>query len=422
MLKASALYLVIIMALVIGIICASLVAAAYFYKMEYLRKFRYDTLDDNLNSAINIVLANSDASLSAGKTFSLYGDGKDSVMVKESRWGIYEMGVAKAFEQKDTLYRIFTIANVIDSSKWVALYLADNDRPFALSGKTTIRGDAYIPKAGVQEAYVNNNAYSGDKRLIIGAKHISNKTLPSLDENYIGSLQQYIKRKADGDTTSLPHDSISRSFLMPTKIYFFKKRPVMLTDVTLCGNIALFSDTSITIDSTAELKNILIFAKSIIVKPGFRGSCQLFASDSIHVGKSCQFDYPSCIGALGFDAKGGKKEMEKISIGNGTTFKGVVFTFQKDVSPPQPMIQTGKRVHITGQVYSQGYFKLADSLNVSGSVFTNKFLYSSSITLYENYIINSKLDSKALSPYYLTPEMLPVATKRKRILQWIGSN
>src|SRR5258708_2870421 len=183
MLKASALYIVIIIALVIGVLCSSLIVAAYFYKIQYQRKFRYDQLENNLSSGINILLASSDTTYAAGKTLSLFNNESDSVSLKRFAWGVYDIGTVKAFSQKDSLYKTFTIANVIDSSKWAALYLIDEDRPFSLSGKTTIRGDAYIPKAGVQQAYVDNKAYEGDKRLIIGTKHNSDKKLPTLDEN-----------------------------------------------------------------------------------------------------------------------------------------------------------------------------------------------------------------------------------------------
>jgi hypothetical protein len=56
MLKASALYLVIVITLVIGVICSSLIVVAYFYREQYQRAFRYDALQNNLNSGINILI------------------------------------------------------------------------------------------------------------------------------------------------------------------------------------------------------------------------------------------------------------------------------------------------------------------------------------------------------------------------------
>jgi len=421
MLKASALYIVIIIALVIGVICSSLIVAAYFYKIQYQRKTRYDQLENNLNSGVNILIASTDTSYAKGKTFSLFNNDEDSVSLKRFFWGVYDIGAAEAFNQKDTLYRTFSLANTIDSSKWAAIYLIDEDRPFSLSGRTTIRGDAYIPKAGVQEAYVDNKAYTGDKRLIIGTRHVSEKKLPVLDENRLKLFDQYFHKDPLGDSTLLKRDFAMESFLNPTRFVNFKKEVQTVENIHLSGNIALFSDTTLIIDSTAVFKNILVFAKVIIVKSGFQGNCQLFATDSISVGPGCRFGYPSCLGVLRFQSSI-VGTPPKITVGHNTGFSGILFTYEKTEAPVKPLIDIGKHVKIKGQLYSQGILELKDSAEVDGSVFTSLFYYKNSFTLFENYLINITIDSKALSPYYLTGELLPVASKKKKVLQWLEAN
>jgi len=421
MLKASALYIVIIIALVIGVICSSLIVAAYFYKIQYQKKFRYDQLENNLSSGINILLASSDTTYAAGETLSLFNNESDSVSLKRFDWGVYEIGTVKAFNQKDSLYKTFTIANVIDSSKWAALYLIDEDRPFSLSGKTTIRGDAYIPKAGVQQAYVDNKAYEGDKRLIIGMKHNSDRKLPALDENWLKQLDKYFRQEHAGDTALLKKDTVNGSFLNPTRVVNFKKAVKTLKNIYLDGNIILFSDTTLILDSTATLKNILVFAKAIVVKGGFNGSCQLFATDSISIGSNCRFNYPSCLGVIRFQSSAFNTQ-EKIAIGGHTNFSGIVFTYEQTENQKKPLIEVSKNTKITGQVHSQGMLALMDKTEVDGSVFTSLFYYRNSFTLFENYLINTTIDSKALSPYYLTSEIMPVTGKKKRVLQWLEAN
>lgn len=421
MLKASALYMVIVIALVIGLLCSSLIVAAYFYKAEYQKKFRYDRLSNNVNSGVNILLANTDSIYSKGKTFSLFGDDADSITLQRIPWGIYDVGVSKAFIGKDTLYKTFTMANTIDSSKWAALYLMDEDRPFSLSGKTAIRGDAYIPKSGVQEAYIDGKSYQGDKRLIIGKKHLSNKILPPLDENRLKQLQQYFSKDSGTGNVLLKNDSVYQSFLVSTLVINFKKEDLTLKNIKIGGNVILFSDTTITIENTAKLNNTLIFARSIFVKSGFHGNCQLFATDSIHVDSTCRFDYPSSLGILRF-AVSKSTSQAKITVGANTIFNGVIFTYEKADNPVKPLIVTGKNVNIKGQIYSQGALELKDQSEIDGNVFTGRFLYRSSFTLYENYLINTTINSKALSPYYLTSDLIPAATKKKKLLQWLEGN
>jgi hypothetical protein len=421
MLKASALYIVIIIALVIGLICSSLIVAAYYYKFEYQKKFRYSRLESNLQSGLNILLAGEDTSFTTEKTFSLFGGDADSVFLKKLNWGIYDIGVAKAIIQKDTLYQTLSIANCIDSAKWAAIYLVDEDRPFSLSGKTTIRGDAYIPKAGVQEAYIDNKAYSGDKRLIIGTKRTSAKTLPVLNANRLTLLQSFFNKDSTIVRTLPKVDSLQQSFLLPTQVFNFKKQAQTLSNIRLKGNIILRSDTSIVIDSTAELYNILIFAKSITIKSGFHGNCQLFATDSIFVEARCHFDYPSCLGVLRYKSAVSATQ-EKISLGPGDYFSGIIFNYEKAQNQLKPSISIGKHTQVIGQLYSQGILELKDSTEVDGSVFTSLFYYRNTFTLFENYLINTTINSKALSPYYLSGDLLPVTTKKKKVLQWLEAN
>ena len=421
MLKASALYMVIIIALVIGLICSSLIVAAYFYKAQYQQKNRYDQLENNLQSGVNILLASEDSTYNQEKTISLFNNDADSLILKKITWGIFDIGCVKAFIQKDTLYKAFSMANAIDSSKWAAIYLIDEDRPFSLSGKTTIRGDGYIPKAGVQEAYINNMAYQGDKRLIIGNKRFSAKTLPVLNIARLNLLQQHFTSTLEGDAILPKKDSLQQSFLLPTRFFSFKKSVQTLENIKLKGNIILLSDTTITIDSTALLSNIIVFAKSIVVKSGFQGNCQLFATDSIRVEPRCVFNYPSGVGILRFQPTASKTQ-EVLFIGQSSTINGAIFTYEKASNNVKPTITLGKHTKVQGQIYSQGMLQLKDTTEVDGSVFTSLFFYKSSFTLYENYLINTTINSKALSPYYLTSDLLPVAQKKKKILQWLEAN
>ncbi len=422
MVKASALYIVIIIALVIGVLCSALIVEAYFYKMQYQKKFRYEALQNNLSSGINILLNTGDTSYLYEKTFSLFNGTADSVSLKKIPWGLYDIGIVEAFIQRDTIYKTFSFANTVDSAKWAALYIIDEDRLLSLSGKTTIRGDAYIPKTGVKAAYVDNRAYQGDKRLIIGHTHFSEKKLPDLFSGRLDQLNSMYAEPHENDSALFKKDTIRQSFLLSTRFINFKKQVQTIKNINLNGNIVLLSDTAIIIDSSAVLNNILIFAKSISVKTGFHGTCQLFATDSIAVDHNCRFNYPSCLGVLRFSKVNATATQAKIVIGANCNIEGTIFTYEKTETALKPMIDLAKYVKIKGQVYSQGILKLKDSVEVDGSIFSSRFLYQSSLTLFENYLINIRIDSKALSPYYLTGDLLPVASKNKKILQWLEAN
>lgn len=419
MVKSSALYLVIVIALVIGILCSSLIVTAYFYKLQYQQKFRYDQLEANRNSAVNILLGSGE-DLKEEKSFSLFGGDADSVSISRIPWGIYDVGLVRAHIRHETLFKAFSIANALDSAKWAALYLIDEDRPLSVSGNTMIRGQVFVPKAGIKEAYVDGQAYKGDKRIVNGTIHNSERTLPALQQNRLGLLQA-MNASAKATDTILPHaDSLNVSFFKSGKVINFKKKVTGIAHIRLTGHIILLSDTTVVIDNSARLENVLVFAKAIQIKDGFTGTCQLFATDSIGVGKNCTFSYPSCLGVI--RNHNDKSTQGRIRIGENTAVTGTLFTYEKEKSQLQTLIDIASGVKVYGQVYCMGLLKFNKSAGIYGSVFTNRFLYKSTYTTYENYLINIRLDANGLSPYYLTSPLLPVSGKRQHVLQWLEAN
>ncbi|WP_439697200.1 hypothetical protein ACFGVS_01670 [Mucilaginibacter sp. AW1-7] len=418
MLKGSALYIVIIISLVIALICSALVLAAYFFRGQYLVKSRFDRLQDNLSSGIHILLRTKDPAYLQGKTLNLFTNGDDSVRLKNIPWGIYDIGIVEAFKQQDTLIKVFSTAFGIDSSKWAAIYLIDEDRSVSVSGKTTIRGDAYLPKAGVKAAYVNNKAYEGDKRLVIGNIRDSQRNLPPLNDIRLNNLAQQFNNPGGTVSKNWHVDTLAGSFRRPANIVNLGNSPYTLKNIRLSGNIILYADTLLTIDSTAILNNVLVFAKAIVVKSGFHGSCQLFASDSISIEKNCRLEYPSCLGLLRYKSPT-IGFPPQVNIGQNAQINGVIFTYEKEASALPATISLDKGALVNGQVYAQHILSTKDNAAVKGSVFTTRFMYQTAFSRYENYLINLKIDAPALSAYYLTSDLTPVASSEKKILQWL---
>lgn len=421
MLRASALYLVIIITLVIGIICSSLIVVAYFYREQYQRAFRYDALQNNLNSGINILITDRENNYGGGKKISLFGEDADSIELSNTAWGIYDIGIVRAFAQRDTLSKVFSMAYTIDSAKWAALYLPDEDRPVSVSGKTTIKGTVFLPKSGVRQAYVDGKAYEGDKRLTIGKKFDSQKSQPPLNPTRITGLEKYFDIAAPTNATLIFADSLSRSFFEPTKIVSMGKKVLSLDRMKLSGNIIIVSDTTITIERNAQLDRVMIFARYIKIKKGFEGACQLFATDSISVEPDCSFNYPSALGILRFKTTPAARPAI-INIGANVRFSGCIFAYERSAErSKQPLINLGKQTNISGQIYTPGLLGLNDGVVINGSVFTGRFLYKSGFTVFENYIINTTINAGALSPYYLSSNVMPVAGRKRKILQWLES-
>ena len=416
MLRASALYLVIVIALVMGVLCSAVIAAGYYYRSYAQRYERAELLRLNLQSGINLLLA-APAAEQPEQAVSLFGGPSDSLLVQKVTWGLFDLGTVRAFIQQDTLSRALLIAAVIDSAKWAALQVIDEDRSLSVSGHTHIRGNVWIPKAGIREAYVNNQAYTGNKQLVDGHQYTSNKELPALLAGRLQKLAQMSIPGQASDSALLRRDGTVVSFLKGSKCFRFEKKPATLAHIVLRGRIVLYSDTSLTIDSTATLDNIVIFARSIRLNSGFKGRCQLFARDSVYIGPRCTLAYPSAVGVLGRTDK--DEQPKKLALENASTVQGMVFIWEKQPAKLPPLLSLGKHAVVYGQVYVQGLVNFQDDAAVFGSVAAHRFLYQTAYTRYENYLINLDIDAARLSRYYLTSDLAPAAGHAKKVLAWL---
>lgn len=421
MVKASALYIVIIIALVIGLLSAAIVATAYFYRQQYIEKLRYTQLQNNVFSGVNILLADKKYDNYENYTLSLFAQGKDTVALTKRNWGIFDLCISKAFIQQDTITKVFFVANTIDSAKWGALYIKDEDRSIGISGNTVITGKVFLPKAGLLKSYINGNGYTGSDKLVDGTIFESNKKLPELEMDRIRTLDSLYTPGAESDTSVLNADIVRTPFSRPARQFSLNKNEVIIKNKVFTGNIILRSDTNIIIDSTSRLDNIIVFARSIVVRSGFRGNCQLFARDSVRIEKNCTFQYPSCVGIVNLDPI---KQVNgfplKISIGENTMIFGSVFIYQKITSELIPMINIEKKAQISGLVYSPGFIKYNDEFKVCGSIFTRGFLIQKDNIFQENVLNNISISLPALSKYYLTSQLFPVSGKKKKVLQWLN--
>jgi len=418
-LEASALYIVVIMALVIAIFCVTMISAAYFYRLQAQKKSRTDRLENNLHSGINLLLSGADSVYPERKT-DLFGLGSDSILLEKKTWGVFTVGIAKAIVQKDTLIKILMIANRVDSAKWSSVYLTDEDRPLSVSGQTDISGNAFLPRSGVRAAYVDNKAYTGDRRFVSGHIYNSEKKLPNLNPTVLNRLKEQLNTETGG-LAEFTKRIVTRSFLERTLVFNLGKHADTLRDLHLTGNIRIHSDTTLIIDSSFHCQNILIDAPSVIFSAGFSGNGQFFATDSISAGQNCRFNYPSVLGLVRF-VPAVPNRQALIRIGSGSRIDGLIFAFEQQESELRPMIALNKKVLLKGAVYSPGSLLLQDSVRVQGSLSTKRFLYQSAYSTYENYLINLSVRSTELSRYYLSSPLLPASSSQQKVLQWLENN
>lgn len=408
MVKASTLYFVIIVSLIIAVLTSSFIATGYFYRGEIQKAARQANLQDNLQSGIAILLSASYNSYNADLTTSLFDDQNDTVLIRKERWGVFSTGTAKSFIQKDTIRSVFLIGLDTGTDR-SALYLTDENRPLSISGATRITGMAELPASGIRSSYVNGKPYSG-KKLVEGEITKSKRNLIPLQTEVLNELRSYISEERQ----YLPEgDSVFNSFFNKSLII---DPGLKIQGKILQGKILIISDTTLTIGKSSVLRDVIVYAPAILVEEGFRGNCQLFASDSIIIGKNSRFDYPSCIGVIRMQ---GTDLQPKVSIGNGTNVSGIIFAHEDVLSPLQTMINLGKDTHITGEIYG-GIIKMNGKIEIDGKISCNRFIVQTAMTLYENYLVDIIINRIRRSKYYLSSELFGKVKSERQVLKWLN--
>ncbi|MFD2162269.1 hypothetical protein ACFSJU_07680 [Paradesertivirga mongoliensis] len=413
MLKASALYIVIVIAVVIAIFSASLISTAYFYRLELQKNMRYDRLLTNLNSGTAILLSKDYNQYESDMLTAMPGDNSDSIILRKEKWGLYDLASVKSFTLSDTVKKAFFIAeNYNDLS---AMYVSDEDRPISVSGSTRITGDAIVPKAGIKQAYVEGKPYSGGKELVNGVIRSSSRSLPPLSAERLSFIERWLN-DTRGNASNLT-DSVFNSFFHEAQVIRISKSAASVSNTSIGGKIILLCDTTLRISRSAALHNVLVFAPAIVIEEGFNGTCQLFARDSIVAGKNTVFNYPSCMGII---KSSSSKIQSKIALGSGSVFSGILFAFEKSRSDLQTQISMGKNCRVKGEVYASGFIKMERPVTVFGKVSCNRFIIQTPTTLYENYLIDITLNRKNLSKYYLSSSLFSQSIPERRILKWLN--
>jgi cytoskeletal protein CcmA (bactofilin family) len=398
-LKSGALQFTVFVAVLIALLLSALIL--YAYTFVYMKEQSKGAIENIQFSEIGIshLLQLEEVS---GDTLNIDFLKKENQIIKAylSPWGIFEKGFVVSQFRKKVFKKSFIIGSRINSAEDPTLFLQETQNPLTVVGKTTIKGNIYLPTQGVKAGYIAGNSYYGEQ-LIYGNIIKSTSSKPKLNRSSIESLAFYLKdyrplRSEDYINLGTNH-RIAVSFKENTK-GSFSTSVIVLQNREISGNIIIKSDTLIRVKSTALLKDIILVAPNVEIEDGVAGNFQVIASKRITVGKNCQLNYPSAL-VLNQDNKENSNLItgnifeNKIFIDKGTLIRGSVLYFQtKELPDFQTQIILENEARIKGQVYCNGNFELRGT--VSGSVYTKQFVANQAGSIFVNHIYNGVIENE----------------------------
>lgn len=415
MVKAAALHLALVIALIISILLGSLIYLHGFYRSQGQKIERWHSLSRELEAGISLSLSNDFPYTEGDSLFVSELSPTDSLQISKQHWGFFDAVVVRCWRGTDTLAQSF-LAGLRPQDSTV-LYIVDEDRPLSVSGKTIIEGVAILPKSGIRPAFVDGEYYKGIEEMVDGEIKESSRSLPAHQQERIQQLQAWQQRAKEQQYPELPYDAVLRhSFFAPTQHYHIRQATTLTQD-SLQGNIVIIADSALTISAHTKWKDALVIAPYIKLEDNFQGSGQFFALDSLHVGKNVQLQYPSTVAVLAADTA---KSISSLYIGDNSELYGLALLYRGDVNDQKDMLSLGKNVHIRGNLISFGLLKYNGSLRVDGSVHAYRFITQRPSSLYENYLIDLDLQRSALHPYFIRPHFwTPTAKPQQAIVQWL---
>lgn len=398
MLKASSLQISVIISLILAILLGSLILMFYYFRTQQQKFDRWENLNTDVETATTLSLSNYFANTSGDTVIYLPLRSNDSVKINKKFWGMLEVASITAVENLDTLKRSFLIGEKpLDST---ILYIADEDRPIYISGKTKIQGNAFLPKSGIRPAFVDGQYYDGIKKLVDGKILESSHKMPPVNHEILRSIESNFKGIHDNNRPLLNGTPVLKNSFFNETQFFRIESPLVFNRDSINGNIVLVCDSAITITGQTVWEDAIVFAPVIKIESNFRGKGQFFATDSLVIGKDAVLDYPSVTGLI---AKDSVNSMAKISIGENTKISGLVFLYREELNEQMDLIELGKNSNIQGNIISFGQLKYSDPLEINGSLYCYRVITERPSSLYENYLINLTLERKKLNPYFIRP-------------------
>lgn len=253
-----------------------------FSRAGYLRMQR-----DNMESAL-AVYCNDPAvldRLDADSTFLLYDSIPSSRMKLVRRpWGLYEV---IGMESAGGKVRSSVVCGLREpSGDGCVLWYRNNNGAVTLTGRSYVNGRALLPDNGVIYGQMQSVFFSGE-RLHPNDIRKSGETMPEASAAARRQTEMLFGLRAGG---VLHTDSIA--------VAFRAGEPLVLgidgdpDGYHLSGNIIL-TGGEVTVGARTKLNDVIVVADKISVGDGFAGSCQLFARDSLFVGRNVSLEYPS---------------------------------------------------------------------------------------------------------------------------------
>ncbi len=414
---AGALQLVVFIGIVIAIILASFVTLAYVnMKFSKQTNLLIDTVDyANLGIQIGLV---EDYPIRDTITLSFEDNALENLKLYKNSWGIYETLTTVSSIKKNKIINHAFIGSTFNKNNRTGLYLADDQQPLVVVGNTYISGKNYLPKQGIKPGTISGVRYYGNQ-LVYGKTSESEQRLPTLSFNITSEilrLRNVLNEKDAASIESFPYGlTVKNSFKENLKI-LYNTEAITLDNVSLFGQVIIFSDTKITVNESSSLIDVILVAPEIEIQSNFKGNLQAIASENISLGENTMLKYPSALVLYNETINTSEVKERNVVLSKNTEINGqiIVVLPRNKLTKFEPQLKLDNNTIVNGEVYCNQNVEHLGTIN--GSLYAKRFISKQAGSVYINHIYNGRIDAKALSADYVGLNF--EQPSGKKIMKW----
>lgn len=259
--------------------------------------------------------------------------GHDAVTVSVEPWGLYEkVTLSNGYPDK---YRTL-VGRRYECDVRAAFWLCDRNRALSLAGDARIDGPVYMPLNGINYTEVNRRYYTGE-HIPESLLRISSAVLPEADSVWLAYARKLCRK--NNEEVILQYGT---------------------RDTVICG-------------------------RSVKIRSGFRGSIQIFASDSVIVEGGASLEYPSGIYVDSGDRR------PYVALEKGAEVKGYVIVTSRnsDSQLRYPSYVQKNGAKLEGLLYIEGSCNLEG--NIRGAAYVKDCYYYSDRNVYAGTLYDAKI-------------------------------
>lgn len=389
-LDAGALYFVLVTSILIALITGSIFMVISLNQQLESKIDNNETLLRNLLSAQQIVLHEQSLEKEKWYVFDLFENSTDSVAIFKKNWGLLELAVVKSMRNGDDISRVGFIGIEQTLSKRTALTLEDRNRPLSLCGNTNIIGNVSVPKAGVKRAYIEGKTFQGNQLIQGQIVDIINDPQYYQNSEALSLMEELITEGCSEHQG--PLHSYSHSFFEDEPQFVFAS--TTLENCELKGQIIVYSNQEINIDSSCHFEDVIFLAPIIRIGYGFKGSGQFIATDSLIVAAEAKLSYPSALYL-------NRKEVTNagvIRIEENASINGIVALYDDSGYRSKGIIEIQQGAQVNGEVFSNG--SIDHKGVIHGMLETSRFMLNTPSSVYENHLLDATIDCESISSDY----------------------